>query len=96
MKLPMDMVERAARAYHNAACNADGAWDTCSGMSQLMYRDLMRAALEAALSGCAVGNVQSDDGDLVFLDDVSRPWEGFNLIEDVWVGKRVALVPLED
>ncbi len=88
MKLPPEMIERAAKTLCNVTENANGAWDATTESMKIMHRDLMRAALEAALSECCIETVEATEG----------PYGEYGVIltEPEMIGKRVALVLLED
>ncbi len=85
MKLPDDMVERAAESLCNSIGPEFDAWRwdrTEDGEHhKVQWRIDARAALEAALSGCQVIEFCHPFGD-------EPPMQ--------YDGKRVALVPLED
>lgn len=93
MKLPTDMVERAAESL----CNSIGPefdawrWDRIEGGEhhKVQWRIDASAALEAALSECTTGHVCEHDGDIICMDGVQTCGETL-------LGLRVALVPLDD
>lgn len=86
MKLSDAMIERAAKTLCNVTENADGAWDATTESMKIMHRDLMRAALEAALSECFIERVREGYG-----GECAATYQWHHLF-----GKRVVLVPIED
>ncbi len=92
MKLPSEMVERAAKSL----CESIGPefdawrWDRTEDGEEhrVQWRIDARAALEAVLSECCIETVEATEG----------PYGEYGVIltESDLIGKRVALVPLED
>ena len=86
MKLPDEMVERAAESLCNSIGPEFDAWRwdriECGEHHKVQWRIDARAALEAALDGCEIIRF----GTRMMEDDAPMKYEG----------KRVVLVPLED
>lgn len=85
MNLPNDMVERAARAQFDLLVSP-ALWPELTEESRETWRRTARVALEAALSGCPKTTVGADRS--IYYGTVTTLPE--------LIGKRVALVPLED
>ncbi|MHB1939013.1 MAG: hypothetical protein ACYCOR_20935 [Acidobacteriaceae bacterium] len=92
MKLPPEMIERAAKTLCNSIGPEFGAWpwDRTSDGEQhrVQWRIDARAALEAALSDCDIETVEATEG----------PYGEYGIIlaEPELIGKRIVLVAIED